>query len=160
MINAEVEHWSSNNGQVYLEETQQNHFLRRRSCFGNKMAKYRKPQHNRNFIPGKDFMHFTGDKKPWTSVILDHNHVSESYRKKKRGQVVVDLDLTLKWEDVVRTEPTHFWFYVLRKVNDKLNMNLDFANLSVPKRSVYGTFPVHHFLWETIKAKINGGKAR
>jgi hypothetical protein len=148
-----VEHWSSSvssslpqndRHQVLLEQTSSD-TLSPYACLPYKDAlngRYAKGRFTPSWVPYRDFYHFSGNGKPWQAL--------------KR----LNLEKTKTFETVQTTNPLHYWYFILRKVNTRLDMNLDFANLNIPRRANDQSYPTRSQVYEKVRAANDIAKER
>jgi hypothetical protein len=129
-----VENWSSQNGEAVLEQTLYDALVPY-ACLSYRDAQdghYAKARFAPSWVPYRDFCHFSGRGKPWHAKRLN-------------------LEKTKSWEDVKSTNSVHYWYYILRQVDRRLNMNLDFANLNIP-HTIFGNYPTRSQVHEKVRA--------
>jgi hypothetical protein len=129
-----VENWSSRNGTVVLEETLPD-ALGPYACLSYQDAlkgRYARARFAPSLVPYRDFRHFSGRGKPWQAKWLD-------------------LEKINTFEVVKTTDPVHYWYFILRKVDRRLDMNLNFANLNVPS-AIFGAYPTRSHVHEKVRA--------
>lgn len=135
-----MENWTSRNGEAVLEETIRDALVPH-ACLSFEDAqqgRYAKSRFAPSLVPYRDCRHFSRRGKPWQATRLD-------------------LQKTETFHDVENTNAVHYWYYILRKVNDCLGMNLDLANLRVP-RAVFGSYPTTTQVYQKVKAQQQLGK--
>lgn len=112
-----VQNWDVDaNGKVYLEQTLGldifDNVSVKRECWLELM------KHNPCKAPHSDYIHFTGKRKPWLRPRpIYMNEVAE------------------------RGSPQHYWFDILKILNHRMEMGLDFENWKWFHRPLFGMFP-------------------
>jgi hypothetical protein len=131
----DVENWTSRNGEAVLEQTMKDALVPY-ACLPLRDARrgrYAKSRFAPALVPYRDFRHFSGRGKPWQAKRLD-------------------LEKTKNFRDVEKTDAVHFWYYILRKVDNQLGMNLDLAKLNVPN-SMFGAYPTRSHVHQKVMAQ-------
>jgi hypothetical protein len=127
-----VQNWDVDaNGKVHLEKTLGIDVFSKvsvkRECWKEVM------KHNPCVAPHSDFVHFTGKAKPWFRPPPDNLGEVSEY-----------------------TSPQHFWFHILKILNDKMQIGLDFKKWKANHRPYLGMFPKHNDAAHTKYASTKG----
>jgi hypothetical protein len=129
-----VENWSSRNGEAILEQTLTDALVPC-ACLPYQDAldgSYAKARFDPIWVPYRDFYHFSGKGKPWQAKRLA-------------------LENTKTFETVKTTNAVHYWYFILRKVDSRLGMHLDFADLNV-SRAIFVAYPTRSQVEEKVRA--------
>jgi lipopolysaccharide biosynthesis glycosyltransferase len=137
-----VEHWSSSSSSsaAALTVQVQDNILSNATClppnmeypghYGSSTSPFFHGQ-----VPHRDFIHFTGSKKPW-----------EAPMPKSLPQRLQDLDSS-----------TDYWFYLLQKVERLLNVTIPRSKdgrLPQARRPTLGRYPTKKSMMNTIQTKL------
>ena len=86
------------------------------------------------WVPYCDFRHFTGSFKPWRKATREEHP-----------------DLSIKRIDQIKSSD-QYWFFLLRKLKERLNLDVDVADIDLGMAG-FGGYPTMQHMRESYEAK-------